>query len=270
MIAADDVGKRQAGDDGQDGPAHEMESDEGPHAVVDPDRFEPRVGCGIAGDGYGQGHRVSVSDEAQDALLGGSGRGGGGRHVFDRRAALQEPEVAVLDELVEALVRHPAQTGIVHARRAVEERAQPHLVALDQERDVAGDGMRRHRRRIRTRKTRPRAPGWPGAPSDTRWGRGGAILREARPTRARGPCAPGPCRTRAAPSLSPSKKLAHGGVAGRAGGGRWSRGGSARSPSLDTARTKFSQRAVCTRFARKRRPMARQEKEWRRRPMTLS
>ena len=41
-------------------------------------------------------------------------------------------------------------------------------------------------------------------------------------------------------------------------------------PSSDTARTTFIHRAVGTRFARIRRPMTRQENEWRRRAMTLS
>jgi len=150
VVAADDVGQGQRGQDRQDGRAHEMEPDERPHAVVDPDRIQPRVRRGVARDRHGQQDRVPGPHHAQDALLGGAGAARGGADVLDRRAPLPQALMAVLDELVEARLLDPAQVGIIDARRAAEEVPQPLLVTRNEERNVAGDGMDRHRRGLRT------------------------------------------------------------------------------------------------------------------------
>jgi hypothetical protein len=44
VVAADDVGQDERGQDAQDRRAHEMEPDQRPHAVIDPDRLQPRAG----------------------------------------------------------------------------------------------------------------------------------------------------------------------------------------------------------------------------------
>src|SRR5438093_12197122 len=71
----------------------------------------------------------------------------------------RSPWWLVSHELLEARLLDPAHVGIVDAGRAAEEVAQAPLVARDEEGDVAGDGVGRHRRGIR-----PIRPGPPGVP----------------------------------------------------------------------------------------------------------